>query len=182
MVLWRAKSVRGWQGRGAELLAVALVVPGLLAAGRTAAPTAGKATTPSISLAVVTPEHRVTLTAEEMKALPQASVTVHNAHTSQDEQYSGPRLTDVLAKAQLTPGKQTLHGFVTATGTDGYWVLYSGEEISETVHAGSVIVALTVDGRALGRDGAFKLVSSEDKKPERWVRNLERVEWHLASE
>jgi hypothetical protein len=40
------------------------------------------------------------------------------------------------------------------------------------MHAGDVIVALTLDGKPLTEDGAFKLVSTEDKRPARWVRNL----------
>ena len=30
-------------------------------------------------------------------------------------------------------------------------------------------------GKPLGESGAFQLVSSEDKKPQRWVRNLAGV-------
>lgn len=29
-----------------------------------------------------------------------------------------------------------------------------------------------MDGKKLGKDGAFKLVSTEEKRPARWVRNL----------
>jgi hypothetical protein len=36
-------------------------------------------------------------------------------------------------------------------------------------------VALTMGGKPLGYDGQLKLVSSEDKKPARWVRNLMAV-------
>ena len=59
-----------------------------------------------------------------------------------------------------------------AAGTDQYWVLYSGIEIDGTAHAGQVIVATRLGGKPMADDGAFKLVSSEDSKPQRWVRNL----------
>ena len=118
----------------------------------------------------------------DLKALPQSSVTVHNAHSDKDERYSGVKLTDLLAKAGAKPGKGTLHSYLTATGTDGYWVLYSGEEISELVHTGTVIVAVAQDGQPLSADGEFKLISTEDKKPERWVRNLQAIRWREASE
>ena len=37
------------------------------------------------------------------------------------------------------------------------------------------IVAVSVDGHGLGADGQLKLVSSEDKEPQRWVRNLTAI-------
>jgi hypothetical protein len=36
-------------------------------------------------------------------------------------------------------------------------------------------VADSIGGRALDKDGAFKLVSTEEKRPARWVRNLTRI-------
>jgi hypothetical protein len=38
-----------------------------------------------------------------------------------------------------------------------------------------VIVALSVDGHSLGADGELKLISTDDKKPQRWVRNLSAI-------
>jgi hypothetical protein len=38
-----------------------------------------------------------------------------------------------------------------------------------------VIVATSMDGKPLGADGALKLISTEDKKPQRWVRNLTAI-------
>jgi hypothetical protein len=38
-----------------------------------------------------------------------------------------------------------------------------------------VIVATSMDGKPLGADGELKLVSTADKKPERWVRNLAAI-------
>ncbi|MCU1253301.1 MAG: hypothetical protein JWQ49_6330, partial [Edaphobacter sp.] len=56
-----------------------------------------------------------------------------------------------------------------------YWVLYSVTEIESSEHNGEVIVATTVGGKPLGKDGQFKLVDSVDKKPERLVRNLKSI-------
>jgi hypothetical protein len=36
-------------------------------------------------------------------------------------------------------------------------------------------VADSVDGQKLGKDGMFKIVSTEEKRPARWVRNLEEI-------
>ena len=135
----------------------------------------------SSELRVALPGRNVTLSIAAIEALPQSSVTVHNAHTNADERYTGAKLTDVLAKAGAKAGKDVLHSYVIASGADGYWVLYSGEEISDTVHTGEVIVATEREGKPLSEDGALKLVSTEDRKPERWVRNLEAISWRLAA-
>jgi hypothetical protein len=58
---------------------------------------------------------------------------------------------------------------------DSYRVLYSLAEVDPAIHTGDVIVADTIDGQKLGKDGAFKMVSSEEKRPARWVRNLSSI-------
>ncbi len=40
---------------------------------------------------------------------------------------------------------------------------------------GDVIVADSQDGQKLAKDGAFKMVSTEEKRPARWVRNLSQI-------
>jgi hypothetical protein len=64
---------------------------------------------------------------------------------------------------------------VVAQGTDDYKVLYSLAEIDPAFRTGDVLVADSLDGKELGDAGAFKLVSSEDKRPARWVRNLKAI-------
>ncbi|RXH55494.1 molybdopterin-dependent oxidoreductase [Granulicella sibirica] len=130
---------------------------------------------PSAALMVSVEGKTVTFTTADLEAMTQKTVTVHNAHNSMDETYSGVLLTEVLAKAGAgdgSLGKALLRSYVKAAGTDKYWVLYSGIEIDGAAHAGQVLVATKLGGQALGDDGAFKLVSSEDSKPQRWVRNL----------
>jgi hypothetical protein len=134
----------------------------------------GKAV-PSNALSVTVGGKTVSLTVAELEAMPQKTVNVHNSHNKMDETYTGVALTDVLAKAGPAEGKPLLRSYVRAQGTDGYWVLYSGIEIEGVSHSGEVIVATTVGGKPLGDSGAFQLVSSEDKKPQRWVRNLAGV-------
>ena len=107
--------------------------------------------------------------------MPQTTVTVINAHTKIQETYTGVRLSEILAKSGAegkVHDKAMLRSYVRAEGTDKYWVLYSEDEVQPAVHSGEVIVALTVGGKPLGDDGQLKLVSTEDKKPARWVRNL----------
>jgi len=42
-------------------------------------------------------------------------------------------------------------------------------------HTGDVLVADQIDGKPIATDGAFKLVSTEEKRPARWVRNLTAI-------
>lgn len=139
-----------------------------------------KATKPSEAIEVRgldgTVQH---LTPADLKALPHKSVTVFNAHSKKSETYAGVVLADVLAKVnapvgEKLKGKLFMTGIV-AEGTDGYQVLYSVGEVDPVMHSGDVIIADTVDGQPLGGNGAFQLINTEDKRPARWVRNLDRI-------
>ena len=93
---------------------------------------------PSRSLNVTFQGRTVTLKVDDLLALPQVTVHVHNAHRNTDETYTGPLLSEVLAKAGLVANKETepliLHSGVIATGTDHYFVLYSAAEVQAHVH------------------------------------------------
>jgi hypothetical protein len=134
---------------------------------------------PSKSLTLTVDGKATTLSVAELQAMPQKTVTVHNEHTKGDETYTGVLLGDLLAKYGFPVDKAThrkmLRSYLIAEGTDKYWVLYSMTEIEGSEHNGDVIVATSVGGKPLGEDGQFKLIDSGDKKPERWVRNLNAI-------
>jgi hypothetical protein len=138
------------------------------------------APSPSTQLTIKTYEGKtLTLSPEELAALPHKSVSVYNAHSKANETYSGVPLADLLSKVgvpsgESVRGKVFLTGVV-ASGADGYGVLYSLAEVDPSIHTGDVIVADTVDGKKLEKDGAFKMVSSEERRPARWVRNLASI-------
>lgn len=48
-------------------------------------------------------------------------------------------------------------------------------EVDPSIHAGDVIVADSVDDHKLEKDRAFKMVSTEEMRPVRWVRNLTSI-------
>jgi hypothetical protein len=138
----------------------------------------------STSLTLTVDGKATTFSVAELKAMPQTVVKVHNAHTNEDETYSGVPLGDLLAKAGFMANKTTqremLRSFLQIEGTDKYWVLYSLTEVEGTEHVGDVIVATSMGGgtgtdKGLGADGDLKLISTEDKKPQRWVRNLAAI-------
>jgi hypothetical protein len=134
---------------------------------------------PSTSLTITVEGKETKFSLADLQAMPQKTVTVHNAHTKQDETYSGVSLGDLLAKSGLpveqTTHRQMLRSYLKAEGTDKYWVLYSVTEVEGTEHNGDVIVAIAQGGKPLGEDGQFKLIDSGDKKPQRWVRNLNAI-------
>jgi hypothetical protein len=142
------------------------------------------AATPSTSLTLTIDGKATTFSVADLNAMPQKTVKVHNEHTKTDETYSGVALGDVLTKAGFIASKATqremLRSYVRAEGTDKYWVVYSLTEVEPTEHEGDVIVATSMDGKPLGADGQLKLVSTEDKKPQRWVRNLTAITVKMA--
>ncbi len=124
----------------------------------------------------------VSLSLADLAALPHSSVTVHNAHTNADETYSGVPLADLLAKLNAPLGKE-LHGkalatYIVATGTDGYSAVIALAEADPTFHSGQILVADHLGGKPLEKDGPFKLIVTDDKRPARWVRNLNSLELH----
>jgi hypothetical protein len=141
----------------------------------TAKPTAPAST--SLTLAV--DGKATTLTPAQLKVMPQKTVKVHNEHTKMDETYSGVLLSDLLTtagfKVEQSTHRKMLRSYIKAQGTDKYWVLYSLTEVEPSEHDGDVLVALSMDGKGLGADGELKLISTGDKKPQRWVRNLTAI-------
>jgi len=135
---------------------------------------------PSTRLTVTTYDGKtLSFSPEELAALPHKTVAVFNEHSKTNENYSGVPLADLLGKAGVplgenVRGKLFMIG-ITAEGMDHYSVLYSLAEVDPAIHTGDVIVADTLDGQKLGKDGAFKMVSSEDRRPARWVRNLTAI-------
>lgn len=121
----------------------------------------------------------MTFTPEDIAAMPHKTVSVYNHHTKANETYSGVPVADLLGKVGVPlgenlRGKLFLIGVI-VEGTDHYSVLYALAEVDPSIHTGDVIVADSVDGRKLGPDGVFKMVSTEEKRPARWVRNLTSI-------
>ena len=170
--------------RALSVCAIAAVIAGIgpvttwaQAGGGMEAAKAQAAVSTSLTLAI---DGKATVfSVADLKAMPQKTVSVHNAHNNSDETYSGVLLGDLLAKAGFVADKTTqrkmLRSYLQVEGTDKYFVIYSVTEVEASEHAGDVIVATSMNGGGLGADGELKLVSTEDKKPQRWVRNLTAI-------
>jgi hypothetical protein len=134
---------------------------------------------PSHSLNVTFQGRLTTLKIDDLLALPQVTVHVHNAHRNVDETYTGPLLSEVLAKAGLVANKETepliLHSSVIATGTDHYFVLYSAAEVEPMFSTGQVIVAVMKSGLPNSEGGNLQLINTEGARPARWVHGLSDI-------
>jgi hypothetical protein len=125
------------------------------------------------------------ITLDALKTMRQKTVNFHNIHTSADETYSGVSLIDLLASQGVPRGKD-LHGkalsdYVVATGSDGYKAVLALAEVDPEFHPGDVLVADEMDGKPLdAKNGPFKLVVTEDKRPARSVHNLVSIEVKTA--
>lgn len=121
----------------------------------------------------------VAVTPEEFRALPHVTVKVHNGHRGADETYSGVLLAALLAKVNAPTGHElrgeSMACYVVATGTDGYSAVLSLAEIDPDFRAGQVIVADSRDGKPLGKSGPYELIVPDDKRPARWVHNLNSI-------
>jgi hypothetical protein len=121
----------------------------------------------------------VILSPTDFRALPHVIITVHNGHTNAAETYSGVPLATLLAKVNAPLGKElrgeAMTNYVIATGSDGYSVVLSVAEVDPDFHQGQVLVADTRDGQPLGKNGPLQLIVSDDKRPARWVHNLNSI-------
>jgi hypothetical protein len=121
----------------------------------------------------------------ELKVMPRHTVKVKNPKTKAKERYEGVLLSDLLAKVAAPSGK-TLHGaeyrdYVEVTAADDYRVVFSLAELDPPSHANSVLLADTMDGKALqSPQGPLKLIVPEDIRPERWVRMVSKISIHQA--
>jgi hypothetical protein len=161
------------------LLSIACIPPASTAQAQAAPAQSAPASTSTLDLSGPDGRH-ITLTADALQSLPQQTVRVHNPHTKADETYQGVELSLLLARLDAPLGPKlrgkALAMYVVAEGTDKYRAIYSLAEVDPAFHTGTVIVADREDGQPIAKDGPFKLVNTEDKRPARWVRNLASIQ------
>jgi hypothetical protein len=117
-----------------------------------------------------------------LAGLPHKTVTVYNEHAKTNQTFSGVELIDLLKPlgvAEKPHGKE-FRLYLIAEGSDGYQVVYSIGEVTPDVHDGTVLVADTLDGKPIGATGPLQLVTTGEKRPARWVRNLVAIHVRTA--
>jgi hypothetical protein len=124
----------------------------------------------------------VTLTAADLDALPQASVTL--SHEGHSFTLTGARLDAVLAKVDAPLGEglrgPALADVVLIKASDGYRVALSLGDVDPGVRPqtliGPVILADREGGKPLGKDGPFRLGVGGDLRPARSARNVVEID------
>jgi hypothetical protein len=134
----------------------------------------GKPSVPAGPLKIAFGDKAAEWTPATLAALPHKTVTVYNEHAKASQTYSGVLLIDLLTPLGVAekPHGKDLRLYLVAEGSDGYQVVYSVGEVTPDIHDGTVLVADAMDGKALGDSGPLQLVSTGEKRPARWVRNL----------
>ncbi|HUN90707.1 MAG TPA: hypothetical protein VMU33_01515 [Burkholderiaceae bacterium] len=124
--------------------------------------------------------HAASLTPEDLARLPRLAV-----HTTDrggaPSTYEGPKLVDALAQAGVAVGAKA-HGqdfarVVVVMGSDGYKAVFSLAELDDSFTDHAVILADRKDGSTLdAKDGMYRLIVGEDKRPTRWVRGVTSID------
>jgi len=121
----------------------------------------------------------LTLTADDLAKMPRASVRIKSS--GPETVYEGVWVHDVLKKAGVPLGGElrgkALASYVLAEAKDGYQVVFSLGELDPSFIDNEILLADTVDGKALSGDqGRFRLVVPKDKPGARSVRMLTKLE------
>ena len=121
----------------------------------------------------------LTLTAADLAAMPRAKAVTDN--NGIQTAYEGVWLNEVLKKAGVLLGAglrgAALAGYIVASASDGYQVVFSIGELDPDMTDGQYLLADTANGKPLfGENGAFRLVIPTDKRGARSVRLLTKIE------
>ena len=102
-------------------------------------------------------------------------------HTGQSS-YRGVLLTDILNKADVLfrEHESPVRMYVTVISSDGYFVLFSYQELMNSSIGDQAVVIVERDGKPLGEhEGEIALISANDTIPGlRKMRYLQRIEVH----
>jgi DMSO/TMAO reductase YedYZ molybdopterin-dependent catalytic subunit len=119
------------------------------------------------------------LSADDLAKMPRASVKTTS--DGMETTYEGVWLHEVLKRAGV-PQAEALRGkalasYVLAEAQDGYQVVFSLGELDPAFIDNEILLANTVNGKALfGAQGRFRLVVPKDKPGVRSVRMLTKIE------
>jgi DMSO/TMAO reductase YedYZ molybdopterin-dependent catalytic subunit len=141
----------------------------------------GQSRTGAVALEISGAPKPLSLSLDDLRHMPRASVSVRDEHRKKQETYDGVSMTELLKEAGMPEGTQlrgrALATYVIATGADGYRVVFSIAELDPDFRDSDVIIADTLDGAPLaGKLGPLRLVAPHDKERARWVRMLRSIQ------
>ena len=135
----------------------------------------------SISGEVTTP---LELTLADLTNLKQASHKVKD-RDGKEHEFSGVPLIEILQKAGVTTGSklrgENLAKYLLISAADGYEVVYSLAEIDPEFTDQVILLATSKDGQPLANgEGPFRIITPDDKKPARWIREVRSIKVAFA--
>jgi hypothetical protein len=165
------------------ILLVALATSGVIFTTSAPAPAAED----SAHLSVVDEQGKShELTTDDLAKLPHKTVTLPDEPGTTIE-FQGVPLSDVLEHCGVKLGKEVrgprVASYVLVEATDGYRVVLAIAEVDPATTDKVVLLADKRNGAALGeREGPFRLVIPDDKRPVRWIRMIKRINVRKAAD
>jgi DMSO/TMAO reductase YedYZ molybdopterin-dependent catalytic subunit len=122
----------------------------------------------------------LTFNESALAGLPRGSITA-GAHDEKPSRWEGVALVELLRRAGAPLDRQlrgrAMSQFVRVTAADGYQVVFSLAELDPAFGDRKVLLVDRQDGHPLsGKDGPLRLVVAGDKRPARWVREVETID------
>jgi DMSO/TMAO reductase YedYZ molybdopterin-dependent catalytic subunit len=156
----------------AQVLVILLVLPSSVARGQQPANQATLAISGSVTKPLV-------LTPQDIKSLPRTTVSF--TEEGREVKYEGVLVGEILARAGAPLGRDltgaAVATYVVATAKDGYRAVFSLAELDPAFTGSDIIVADTIDGKALFEyQGPLRIVAPHDKRGARSVRMLQTLE------
>jgi hypothetical protein len=133
------------------------------------------------TLSVISGDTTLTLTADQLKALPHTELTATEPHEKKDHLYSGVPVRDLLARAGAPLGEKlrgkALQLAVLVRSRDGYATLFALAEFDDSFSSRTILLADSEDGKPLAANSApLRLVVPGDKRAARWARMVTSLE------
>ena len=102
-----------------------------------------------------------------------------------EHEFKGVALIEILEKAGVTTGSklrgENLTKFVLIEAADGYEVVYALPEIDPEFTDQIIILATEKDGQPLPNgEGPFRIITPNDKKQARWIREVRSIKIMFA--
>ena len=125
-------------------------------------------------------ERTLRLDPAELAAAPRQTVRATDHGSTRTSVWSGVSLAELLARAGVPAGERlrgpALTTYVVVEAADGYRAVFSLAELDPALGGRRVLVADARDGKPLaGAEGPLRLVSPDDERHSRWVRQIVRV-------
>ncbi|WP_353721229.1 molybdopterin-dependent oxidoreductase [Dyadobacter sp. 676] len=135
----------------------------------------------SVTGEVTTP---LELKIQDLAAMKQIARKVKD-RDGKEHEFKGVALIEILQKAGVTTGAklrgENLTKYALITAADGYKVLYALAEIDPEFTDQVILLATEKDGQPLpAGEGPFRIITPNDKKPARWIREVRSIKIAFA--